>query len=149
MGFVFKQVFTYQSSWNCETDSNDLHPSGSCVPQGMFVNWLVPPSASRVSTARKSFVFELNECASSRILKLEKDNQSLQHTIQELRDASLTSRESSLKFVELEKENQQLSKKVICSQEQMELLVFLNTVHKGQCSIPEWWEFSGSSSVTP
>lgn len=89
-----------------------------------FVNWLVPPSASHVSTARKSFVFELNECASSRILKLEKDNQSLQNTIQELRDASLTSRESSLKFVELEKENQQLSKKVICSQEQMELLVF-------------------------
>lgn len=58
-------------------------------------------------------MFELNECASSRILKLEKDNQSLQNTIQELRDASLTSRESSLKFVELEKENQQLSKKVI------------------------------------
>lgn len=69
-------------------------------------------------------MFELNECASSRILKLEKDNQSLQNTIQELRDASLTSRESSLKFVELEKENQQLSKKVICSQEQTELLVF-------------------------
>lgn len=97
----------------------------------------MPPSASHVSTARKSFVFELNECASSRILKLEKDNQSLQNTIQELRDASLTSRESSLKFVELEKENQQLSKKVICSQEQMQLSVFLNKVHKGLCSIPE------------
>uniref|UniRef100_A0A8B9I6H1 Coiled-coil domain containing 88C n=1 Tax=Anser brachyrhynchus TaxID=132585 RepID=A0A8B9I6H1_9AVES len=66
-----------------------------------------------LADTRKSFVFELNECASSRILKLEKDNQSLQNTIQELRDASLTSRESSLKFVELEKENQQLSKKVI------------------------------------
>lgn len=91
----------------------------------IFLNWLVPPSDSHLSTARKSFVFELNECASSRILKLEKDNQSLQNTIQELRDASLTSRESSLKFVELEKENQQLSKKVICSQEQTELW-FLN-----------------------
>ncbi|XP_025007141.2 protein Daple isoform X3 [Gallus gallus] len=65
-----------------------------------------------LADTRKSFVFELNECASSRILKLEKDNQSLQNTIQELRDASLTSRESSLKFVELEKENQQLSKKI-------------------------------------
>ncbi|NWX49727.1 DAPLE protein, partial [Steatornis caripensis] len=73
-----------------------------------------------VSTARKSFVFELNECASSRILKLEKDNQSLQNTIQELRDASLTSRESSLKFVELEKENQQLSKKIEKLQNQIE-----------------------------
>ncbi|OPJ81567.1 protein Daple isoform D [Patagioenas fasciata monilis] len=69
---------------------------------------------------RKSFVFELNECASSRILKLEKDNQSLQNTIQELRDASLTSRESSLKFVELEKENQQLSKKIEKLQNQIE-----------------------------
>ena len=34
-------------------------------------------------------MFELNECASSRILKLEKENQSLQSTIQGLRDASL------------------------------------------------------------
>lgn len=66
-----------------------------------------------ISTARKSFVFELNECASSRILKLEKDNQSLQNIIQELRDASVTSEESSLKFVELQNENQQLGQKVI------------------------------------
>ncbi|XP_062432110.1 protein Daple isoform X3 [Rhea pennata] len=73
-----------------------------------------------LADTRKSFVFELNECASSRILKLEKDNQSLQNTIQELRDASLISRESSLKFVELEKENQQLSKKIEKLQNQIE-----------------------------
>ncbi|XP_051476930.1 protein Daple [Apus apus] len=73
-----------------------------------------------LADTRKSFVFELNECASSRILKLEKDNQSLQNTIQELRDASLNSRESSLKFVELEKENQQLSKKIEKLQNQIE-----------------------------
>ncbi|XP_076201407.1 protein Daple isoform X4 [Aptenodytes patagonicus] len=73
-----------------------------------------------LADTRKSFVFELNECASSRILKLEKDNQSLQNTIQELRDASLTSRERSLKFVELEKENQQLSKKIEKLQNQIE-----------------------------
>nr|XP_013796123.1 PREDICTED: protein Daple [Apteryx mantelli mantelli] len=73
-----------------------------------------------LADTRKSFVFELNECASSRILKLEKDNQSLQNTIQELRDASLTSRESSLKFAELEKENQQLSKKIEKLQNQIE-----------------------------
>lgn len=64
------------------------------------------------SASRKSFVFELNECASSRILKLEKENQSLQSTIQGLRDASLALEESSLKCGELQKENQQLSKKV-------------------------------------
>lgn len=57
-------------------------------------------------------MFELNECASSRILKLEKENQSLQSTIQGLRDASLALEESSLKCGELEKENHQLSKKV-------------------------------------
>ncbi|XP_074004829.1 protein Daple [Numenius arquata] len=73
-----------------------------------------------LADTRKSFVFELNECASSRILKLEKDNQSLQNTIQELRDASLISRESNLKFVELEKENQQLSKKIEKLQNQIE-----------------------------
>lgn len=65
-----------------------------------------------LSASRKSFVFELNECASSRILKLEKENQSLQSTIQGLRDASLALEESSLKCGELEKENHQLSKKV-------------------------------------
>lgn len=64
------------------------------------------------SASRKSFVFELNECASSRILKLEKENQSLQSAIQGLRDASLALEENSLKCGELEKENQQLSKKV-------------------------------------
>lgn len=57
-------------------------------------------------------MFELNECASSRILKLEKENQSLQSAIQGLRDASLALEENSLKCGELEKENQQLSKKV-------------------------------------
>ncbi|XP_013202182.2 protein Daple isoform X1 [Microtus ochrogaster] len=70
--------------------------------------------------SRKSFVFELNECASSRILKLEKENQSLQSTIQGLRDASLALEESSLKCGELEKENQQLSKKIEKLQTQLE-----------------------------
>ncbi|CAI9603466.1 unnamed protein product, partial [Staurois parvus] len=65
-----------------------------------------------LSDARKSFVFELNESASSRILKLEKENQSLQNIIQELREASISLEESSLKGQELEKENQQLSKKI-------------------------------------
>uniref|UniRef100_A0A8C6GX33 Coiled-coil domain containing 88C n=1 Tax=Mus spicilegus TaxID=10103 RepID=A0A8C6GX33_MUSSI len=68
-------------------------------------------NADLSDASRKSFVFELNECASSRILKLEKENQSLQSTIQGLRDTSLALEESSLKYGELEKENQQLSKK--------------------------------------
>ncbi|KAJ8291188.1 hypothetical protein GJAV_G00022410 [Gymnothorax javanicus] len=39
---------------------------------------------------RKSFVFELNESALSRLLKLEKENQGLQSRVEELRDASLS-----------------------------------------------------------
>lgn len=68
--------------------------------------------SSDLSDARKSFVFELNESTSSRILKLEKDNQGLQQTIQELREASISLGESSLRSQELEKENQQLNKKI-------------------------------------
>ncbi|KAB1277985.1 Protein Daple [Camelus dromedarius] len=77
-------------------------------------------NADLSDASRKSFVFELNECASSRILKLEKENQSLQSTIQGLRDASLALEESSLKCGELEKENQQLSKKIEKLQIQLE-----------------------------
>ncbi|XP_057588655.1 protein Daple isoform X2 [Hippopotamus amphibius kiboko] len=77
-------------------------------------------NADLSDASRKSFVFELNECASSRILKLEKENQSLQSTIQGLRDASLALEESSLKCGELEKENLQLSKKIEKLQTQLE-----------------------------
>ncbi|XP_077179611.1 protein Daple isoform X2 [Paroedura picta] len=73
-----------------------------------------------LSDTRKSFVYELNECASSRILKLEKDNQSLQNIIQELRDASVSNEESNFKFVELQKENQQLGQKIEKLQNQIE-----------------------------
>uniref|UniRef100_A0A8C9U4H2 Coiled-coil domain containing 88C n=1 Tax=Scleropages formosus TaxID=113540 RepID=A0A8C9U4H2_SCLFO len=65
-----------------------------------------------VNGACKSFVLELNESTSSQLLKLEKENQSLQSTIQELRQASLNTQESQLRALELEKENQGLSKKL-------------------------------------
>ncbi|XP_060025087.1 protein Daple isoform X5 [Lagenorhynchus albirostris] len=77
-------------------------------------------NADLSDASRKSFVFELNECASSRILKLEKENQSLQSTIQGLRDASLALEESNLKCGELEKENHQLNKKIEKLQTQLE-----------------------------
>ncbi|XP_030641772.1 protein Daple [Chanos chanos] len=70
--------------------------------------------------ARKSFVFELNESASSRLLKLEKENQSLQNTIQELREASLGLEEGQLHTLELERENQGLSKKLERLQAQLD-----------------------------
>ncbi|XP_024592121.1 protein Daple isoform X1 [Neophocaena asiaeorientalis asiaeorientalis] len=77
-------------------------------------------NADLSDASRKSFVFELNECASSRILKLEKENQSLQSTVQGLRDASLALEESNLKCGELEKENHQLNKKIEKLQTQLE-----------------------------
>uniref|UniRef100_A0A671QNG5 Protein Daple-like n=1 Tax=Sinocyclocheilus anshuiensis TaxID=1608454 RepID=A0A671QNG5_9TELE len=67
---------------------------------------------NEVNEARKSFVFELNETASSRLLKLEKENQCLQSTIQELREASINMEEGQLHALELEGENQSLSKKL-------------------------------------
>uniref|UniRef100_A0A8C7WJ74 Coiled-coil domain containing 88C n=1 Tax=Oncorhynchus mykiss TaxID=8022 RepID=A0A8C7WJ74_ONCMY len=67
----------------------------------------LPPRA-----VHKSFVFELNESASSRLLKLEKENQGLQSAIQELREASLSLEEDQLNAMELERENQGLSKKL-------------------------------------
>ncbi|XP_018085911.1 protein Daple isoform X2 [Xenopus laevis] len=73
-----------------------------------------------LSDARKSFVFELNETTSSKILKLEKENQSLQNIIQDLREASLTLEEGNLKGQEWEKENQQLSKKIENLNQQIE-----------------------------
>uniref|UniRef100_A0A9J7Z2M8 Coiled-coil domain containing 88C n=1 Tax=Cyprinus carpio carpio TaxID=630221 RepID=A0A9J7Z2M8_CYPCA len=72
---------------------------------------------NEVNEARKSFVFELNETASSRLLKLEKENQCLQSTIQELREASINMEEGQL---ELERENQSLSKKLECLQSQLD-----------------------------
>ncbi|KAF6129211.1 coiled-coil domain containing 88C [Phyllostomus discolor] len=77
-------------------------------------------NADLSDASRKSFVFELNECASSRVLKLEKENQSLQSAVQGLRDTALALQESSLKCGELEKENQQLSKKIEKLQTQLE-----------------------------
>uniref|UniRef100_A0AAY4B9Q4 HOOK N-terminal domain-containing protein n=1 Tax=Denticeps clupeoides TaxID=299321 RepID=A0AAY4B9Q4_9TELE len=66
-----------------------------------------------VNEARKSFVLELNESACSRLLKLEKENQGLQSTIQQLRQEALALEEGQLHTLELERENQSLSKKVL------------------------------------
>lgn len=75
---------------------------------------------NEVNEARKSFVFELNESASSRLLKLEKENQCLQSTIQELREASINLEEGQLHALELERENQSLSKKLERLQSQLD-----------------------------
>ncbi|XP_062295813.1 protein Daple [Scomber scombrus] len=61
---------------------------------------------------RKSIVHELNECVSSRVLKLEKENRELQSSIERLKDESHVLQEKQLHTQELDRENQGLGKKL-------------------------------------
>ncbi|XP_051867537.1 girdin-like isoform X3 [Pristis pectinata] len=60
----------------------------------------------------KSLGQEVNELTASRLLKMEKENQALLKTVEELRIAVDSTDGSNFKFLELEKENQRLKKKV-------------------------------------
>lgn len=55
---------------------------------------------------------ELNECVSSRVLKLEKENRELQSSIERLKEGNHILEEQQLHAQELDRENQSLSKKV-------------------------------------
>ncbi|KAM7173257.1 girdin isoform 2-T2 [Macrochelys suwanniensis] len=61
---------------------------------------------------RKSLGHEVNELTSSRLLKLEMENQSLQKTVEELQNAMGSVEGSNSKILKMEKENQRLSKKL-------------------------------------
>uniref|UniRef100_A0A671X9G4 Coiled-coil domain containing 88C n=1 Tax=Sparus aurata TaxID=8175 RepID=A0A671X9G4_SPAAU len=61
---------------------------------------------------RKSLVLELNECVSSRVLKLEKENRELQASIERLKEDNHLLQEQQLNTQVLDRENQCLSKKV-------------------------------------
>uniref|UniRef100_A0AAQ4P5R6 Coiled-coil domain containing 88C n=1 Tax=Gasterosteus aculeatus aculeatus TaxID=481459 RepID=A0AAQ4P5R6_GASAC len=61
---------------------------------------------------RKSLVHELNECVSSRVLKLEKENRELQASIDGLKEDNQLLQEQQLHTQERDRENQGLSKKV-------------------------------------
>ncbi|XP_023250537.1 protein Daple-like [Seriola lalandi dorsalis] len=61
---------------------------------------------------RKSLVHELNECVSSRVLKLEKENRELQASIERLKGDNHLLQEQQLHTQELDRENQSLSKKL-------------------------------------
>uniref|UniRef100_A0A8D0GXU6 Coiled-coil domain containing 88A n=1 Tax=Sphenodon punctatus TaxID=8508 RepID=A0A8D0GXU6_SPHPU len=70
--------------------------------------------SSELSEApRKSLGHEVNELASSRLLKLEMENQSLLKTVEELQNAMGSVEGSNSKILKMEKENQRLSKKVL------------------------------------
>ncbi|XP_078260977.1 girdin-like isoform X3 [Rhinoraja longicauda] len=61
---------------------------------------------------QKSLGQEVNELTSSRLLKMEKENQALLKTVEELRITVESTDGCNFKFLELEKENQRLKKKV-------------------------------------
>ncbi|XP_061600288.1 protein Daple [Cololabis saira] len=60
----------------------------------------------------KSLVHELNECVSSRLLKLEKENRELQTSIERLKEENHVLQEQQLHTQELDRENQGLSNKL-------------------------------------
>lgn len=59
---------------------------------------------------QKSLGEEVNELTSSRLLKLEKDNQSLQKTVEELRGAA--NQDAAAKLSKATQENQRLNQRV-------------------------------------
>ncbi|XP_047600202.1 girdin isoform X4 [Lutra lutra] len=61
---------------------------------------------------QKSLGHEVNELTSSRLLKLEMENQSLTKTVEELRSTMDSAEGNTTKILKIEKENQRLSKKV-------------------------------------
>nr|XP_020141754.1 LOW QUALITY PROTEIN: girdin [Microcebus murinus] len=61
---------------------------------------------------QKSLGHEVNELTSSRLLKLEMENQSLTKTVEELRSTMDSVEGNTSKILKIEKENQRLSKKV-------------------------------------
>lgn len=62
---------------------------------------------------QKSLGHEVNELTSSRLLKLEMENQTLLTTVEELRNAMGSTEGANAKILKMEKENQRLSKKVM------------------------------------
>ncbi|KAM9315882.1 girdin isoform 2-T2 [Gastrophryne carolinensis] len=63
-------------------------------------------------TPQKSLGHEVNELTSSRLLKLEMENQTLLTTVEELKNAMGSSEGANAKILKMEKENQRLSKKL-------------------------------------
>lgn len=101
---------------NSNTESNPTLFSDILVDGDLF--WVqfflisFPFHVFLSDVAHKSLVHELNECVSSRVLKLEKENRELQTSIERLKEDNHLLQEQQLHTQELDRENQSLSKKV-------------------------------------
>ncbi|XP_034015965.1 protein Daple isoform X2 [Thalassophryne amazonica] len=79
---------------------------------GWELEQLAKNNGDNNTETRKSLVHELNECVSSRVLKLEKENRELQSSIERLKEENHLLQEQQLHTQELDRENQSLSKKL-------------------------------------
>ncbi|XP_019732238.1 protein Daple isoform X1 [Hippocampus comes] len=79
---------------------------------GWELEQLTKNQDNSISETRKSFVHELNECVSSRVLKLEKENRELQTSIERLKEENHHLQEKQLHTQELDRDNQGLSTKL-------------------------------------
>ncbi|XP_021246326.1 girdin isoform X10 [Numida meleagris] len=69
-------------------------------------------TTERSEVPQKSLGLEVNELTSSRLLKLEKENQSLLKTVEELQSTVDSVEGNSLRIMKMEKENQRLNEKI-------------------------------------
>ncbi|XP_006108112.1 protein Daple-like [Myotis lucifugus] len=96
---------------------------GQSVEESAHLRWELEQLSEGKAEAEAPGIWALTplcSSASSCFLKLDQEKQSLQGTIQGLRDASLALQESSLQRQELEEENQQLRKQIEDLRVQME-----------------------------
>ncbi|XP_059516759.1 protein Daple-like [Myotis daubentonii] len=93
---------------------------GQSVEESAHLHWELEQLSEEAEAPGIWALTPLCSSASSCFLKLDKEKQSRQDTVQGLRDASLALQESSLQRQELEKENQQLRKQIEDWQVQME-----------------------------
>lgn len=117
LGWELEQLAKNQDSTDTESKDTHFFPIIFCCivlylcehkRSLYFANTKVFSSA----TARKSLVHELNECVSSRVLKLEKENRELQASIERLKEENHVLQQQQLHTQELDRENQSLSTKV-------------------------------------
>lgn len=82
------------------------------VHLGWELEQLAKNNDNTSTDTHKSLVHELNECVSSRVLKLEKEARELQASIEKLKEENHLLQEQQLHSQELDRENQSLSKKL-------------------------------------
>lgn len=118
LGWELEQLTKNHDNTNTESNHTlffPLYSVRSCSvyrSRNVILYILVQTKVFFSAAARKSLVHELNECVSSRLLKLEKENREFQASIERLVEENHLLQEQQLHTQELDRENQSLSKKV-------------------------------------